>query len=95
MKEYCVSAAVPSGSGHEKDGSKSRGKLALAGKVVYVDVKDLRQAHAIQTKLKKLGAVSFCLVIMVVILLVTSGLNFNFEINRIRILLCTSSITIF
>ena len=56
---FCfVSPAVPSGSGHEKDGSKSRGKLALSGKVVYLDVKDLRQAHSIQTKLKKLGAVS-------------------------------------
>ena len=26
--------------------------------MVYLDVKDLRQAHSIQTKLKKLGAVS-------------------------------------
>ncbi|XP_070210544.1 protein DBF4 homolog A-like [Littorina saxatilis] len=49
--------AVQQESGREKDGGKSGRKLALSGKVVYLDIKDSRQAQSIGNKLKKLGAV--------------------------------------
>lgn len=38
--------------------SKSKAKLPLIGKLIYLDVKDPKQQKKLQTELKALGAVS-------------------------------------